>query len=237
MNRYPVGFRAGRFLLVFHAISTQILKCCLCPIFRVYYLSQPFSIFFSNCDGVVWSNVGYPSCAACTCFTWEEFCFQSVFFWPRWLGGKKCSQKLIFLTWPSFSVSPLTDPVSVGAILFSALNCEQTYSIFPFSLIFSRRSYPVAVVGEADGDDDEDEDRDDGHHHHVGGEQSCQVIWCSAEKKTVNNMKSYTQQACNIQKSLSMNEKGKYKNKPKLHNITHTHSHTFLYCKRHNGSQ
>ena len=28
---------------------------------------------------VVWSNVDYPSCAACTCFTWEEFCFQSVF--------------------------------------------------------------------------------------------------------------------------------------------------------------
>ena len=114
-------------------------------------------------------------------------------------------------------MSPLTDPVSVGAILFSALNCEQTFSVFPFSLNFSRRSHPVTVVGEADGDDDEDEDRDDGHHHHVGGEQSCQVIWCSAEKKTVNNMKSYTQQACNIEKSLSMNEKGKYKNNPKSH--------------------
>ena len=104
-------------------------------------------------------------------------------------------------------------------------------SLFPFSLIFSRRSHPVAVVGEADGDDDEDEDRDDGHHHHVGGEQSCQVIWCSAEKKTVNNMKSYTQQACNIEKSLSMNEKGKYKNNPKLHNITHTLTRFFLLPK------
>ena len=149
----------------------------------------------------------------------------------RWLVRKKNCQKLIFLTWPSFSVSPLTDPVSVGAILFSALNCEQTYSLFPFSLNFSRRSHPVTVVGEADGDDDEDEDRDDGHHHHVGGEQSCQVIWCSAEKKTVNNMKSYTQQACNIEKSLAMNEKGKSKNNPKLQNITHTHSHIFLLSK------
>ena len=134
----------------------------------------------------------------------------------RVVGTQKCSQKLICLTWPSFSVSPLTDPVSVGAILFSALNCEQTYSLFPFSLISSRRSHPVAVVGEADGDDDEDEDRDDGHHHHVGGEQSCQVIWCSAEKKTVNNMKSYTQQACNIEKGLSMNEEGRYKNKARI---------------------
>ena len=150
------------------------------------------------------------------------------------VGTQKNCQKLIFLTWPSFSVSPLTDPVSVGAILFSALNCEQTYSLFPFSLNFSRRSHPVTVVGEADGDDDEDEDRDDGHHHHVGGEQSCQVIWCSAEKKTVNNMKSYTQQACNIEKSLSMNEKGKYKNNPKLHNITHTLS---FDCQRHNGPE
>ena len=183
---------------------------------------------------VVWSNVDYPSCAACTCFTWEEFCFQSVFSRGVWVGTQKNCQKLIFLTWPSFSVSPLTDPVSVGAILFSALNCEQTFSVFPFSLNFSRRSHPVTVVGEADGDDDEDEDRDDGHHHHVGGEQSCQVIWCSAEKKTVNNMKSYTQQACNIEKSLSMNEKGKYKNNPKLHNITHTLS---FDCQRHNGPE
>ena len=56
MNRYPVGFWAGptRFLLVFHAISTQILKCCLCAIFRVYYLSLPFSIFF---PAVIWSRL------------------------------------------------------------------------------------------------------------------------------------------------------------------------------------
>ena len=96
-------------------------------------------------------------------------------------------------------------------------------SLFPFSLIFSRRSHPVAVVGEADGDDDEDEDRDDGHHHHVGGEQSCQVIWCSAEKKTVNNMKSYTQQACNIEKSLLMSEKGTGTKTIRNYTISHTH--------------
>ena len=51
--------------------------------------------------------------------------------------------------------------------------------------------YPIAVVGEANGNDDKDKDRDDGDHHHVGGEQCCQVVWFSAEwKKTVNNIQT-----------------------------------------------
>ena len=42
--------------------------------------------------------------------------------------------------------------------------------------------YPIAIIGEADGDDDEDKYGDDGDHHHVGSEQCCQVVWFSTEE-------------------------------------------------------
>ena len=40
MNRYPTSFRAGptRFLLVFHAILTHILKYCICAIFCLFQI-------------------------------------------------------------------------------------------------------------------------------------------------------------------------------------------------------
>ena len=91
-------------------------------------------------------------------------------------------------TCPFFSSSPLTEPGSVGAILFSALNCNWLVTLFSlvagvYPIAIVGEFYPIAIVGEADGDDDKDKDRDDGDHHHVGGEQCCQVVWFSAEWK------------------------------------------------------